>query len=643
MIYDVNGNIIDVGGASAIESLYEVELHFQRGAFAADGSFENDSTSFCNIPHTITEVDYIDVQDTYNASLLMFDGDTYLGKVRPDMTLDKVSGNWAIFNGKLNVRELMKKFSANGFRITIATGSSIPDYATAYNGNYCKFYSCKEPTNCIDKKIQIENGSFSNSNSGSFYFSFSTTRIRCANLIKVTAGDVIEVNTDKGKYLCSYTAWDGLPGVGTRKTVDTVIQDKTQLRSAFDGYYLVLFSLASNSSATILTSDFTGGITLHKYSEGINVIDNNTELLKYAIGSQRNFTNTWLNNVPANNLASFVHISDVHGDKASFDHAYEVAKYINADAFINSGDTVYYYSSDSIDFVTSAVADKKIDYLMCMGNHDGFLYTAEQQNAKFIAPFATNYGYQFPDGVSNPTYYYKDYANRQLRILVVNQFEYDGRTSTTDTRMCFTQNQVDFIVGTLASTPQNYGVVIVMHTIEKTAVKDASYEKFFQEKKISSWESPMTIITEIVDAFMSKTTLSKTFNNPSGSTPTSVTVDADFSSINSGVEFIAYLTGHYHADQIYYVPNATNKQLMLNITTANSWYGMAKSGLMGTNNPYLTEGSDLQRISGTSTQDAMNVYTIDRTNKTVRVVRIGANMPSTMEYIRDYMVIPYAD
>lgn len=325
-------------------------------------------------------------------------------------------------------------------------------------------------------------------------------------------------------------------------------------------------------------------------------------------------------------LPTFIHVTDIHGDGGRFANACEIAEFMQATAVLNTGDTAENYGDDDVSFIEQAVTANDLTYLVCLGNHDTARYADDLVYDKYIAPFAVAQGYTMDTNVEKPTYFYKDFADQKLRVLSINQFQNNTSTGAT-TNMHFTQEQIDFIAASLLSTPADYGVVIIMHTPEKKPVVSNGYEKFFGED--SGWfETGLNIspIAEIVDAFISGTSINKTYNNKTGTTPASFTVNADFSAKNSGVEFICYITGHLHRDCIHYVPNTTNKQLVLNETCTG-----------------LTSEGNLPRVYGTSTEDAFNVYCIDRINKSVKVVRIGSNMPCDLSTKRDYMVIPYAE
>ena len=74
---------------------------------------------------------------------------------------------------------------------------------------------------------------------------------------------------------------------------------------------------------------------------------------------------------------------------------------------------------------------------------------------------------------------------------------------------------------------------------------------------------------------------------------------------------------------------------MLNVTCTNALYG-------GSEYPYLADIQDQARNIMDVTQDAFNVYIVDRENKVVKIVRIGNNETYQMED-RKYMEIPYSD
>ena len=74
---------------------------------------------------------------------------------------------------------------------------------------------------------------------------------------------------------------------------------------------------------------------------------------------------------------------------------------------------------------------------------------------------------------------------------------------------------------------------------------------------------------------------------------------------------------------------------MLNIAC-----GVAMTG--GSSYPYLADDCDITKVPYGKTQDLINAYMIDRTAKTVKIVRIGGTKTYDRK-IRDYMEISYAE
>lgn len=524
---------------------------------------------------------------------------------------------------------------------------SVPKYQYGNDdiGRYYSKYRYDESRPYIER-LKLENGKWYNSGTPYLYGDLDKMHVRTCEPVEVHAGDLIKIDSGNERYLHYVSVWKEISGETVKVRDDEeALCGNEEIRVAFNGWFTVSFRLPDDWSQEISVDEFNGAVHVIHDSYPHDMLIYDSEGIKKALSGQKRFSPNFRENKPCNNLATFVHVTDIHGDEATFRNAYSVAELLNADAFIATGDIVYYYSTDSIDFVNRTVENKKTDFLMCVGNHDGFMFDPKEQYSKFIEPFAQTYGYKLDTSVEYPTYYYKDYENRKLRVIVVNQFEYDGKTSMKDTRLNYTQEQIDFLVQVLLDTPEGFGVIIAMHAPEKVPVKDNRFPEFFQDKVLLPEVSniALTPLADMVDAFISKGSICKTYSNLDGATPSSITVSADFTNAKEGTEFIAFLNGHYHADAVSYVPSTVNKQLCLNLTATNSWYGMAKSGISGDNNPYLTEFSDLARVGGTPTHDAFNVYSVDREDKSIRITRIGSNMPYKMNCPREYMVIPYAD
>jgi len=350
-------------------------------------------------------------------------------------------------------------------------------------------------------------------------------------------------------------------------------------------------------------------------------------------------------------MPSFVHCSDVHGDVVRWRNAVKLASYIGVDAVIYTGDSCAYHISNGLSFLPTVVEDllDSVPVISAVGNHDtngDTSYVAELNTNtynKVIKPFEESGGYILPEsGEYNdaPTYYYKDFSSRKLRVIVLNLYD----TGVIDwDHNAISQKQIDWLIATLLSTPADYGVFLAYHRSVYGVNKDNNYDKFWQVSSTAGY-SPSTWrlngitgnpIIPIIDAFIARTTLQSSFTQSIiGGTTETITINADFTGVNSGVEFIAHIFGHHHRDTVGYY-DSTQKQLALCVCQGTAAYSSVYTSWA---NP-----SDLPRNGGGKEQDAFNVYTIDRTAKMVRIAKIGSTISSETLMPRDFMVIPYSD
>ena len=335
-------------------------------------------------------------------------------------------------------------------------------------------------------------------------------------------------------------------------------------------------------------------------------------------------------------LPVLIHISDIHGDVIRAERAAQFADAVGADALMASGDLTANQPDDWGNALFEAVGKyADVEFVYGIGNHDA-------QNISASAYQETIYNAYFKENPATPNgeiYYYRDLADQKLRLISVNQQE--GASTTTSGGTCYSQAQVDWLVETLKSTPAGYGVVLMYHSPETTIAKagDPDYSEFFQvgnryDNPTNSYSGYSgTFLMDLVDAFMLRESFTWNYSEKNGASP--VTLNADFTNVAEGVEFIAHMTGHVHSDSVTYLPGSLCKQLLLGVTCTTSMYG-ADGGYYG-----LADYSDLNREADNANQDAFNAYVIDREHKTVRVLRVGARQTVSGE-TRDDMTIPYS-
>ena len=330
-------------------------------------------------------------------------------------------------------------------------------------------------------------------------------------------------------------------------------------------------------------------------------------------------------------MPTFGHTSDIHGDVERYSQFLDYCDHIGVDAALISGDFAAKTPSQSCQFINDIADKHSVMVLPCTGNHDCYgLTTAQEQRSQVVGYLMDKHDVVTNSEEDYPTYFYKDVIDKKIRIISLNTYEGDR----TDYNCNFTQEQCEWFIDVLADTPSDYGVIIMFHSPEAQPQADGVLNEFYQDKYAYGLYFQVGItgtpISKIVDAFISKTTTSVSYTSNS----VDITVSVDFTSVNSGVEFIAYVTGHQHLDWVGLVPDVTNRQLMLNVTCGT---------VEGTDeDSYGANLSDLPRDYVGSTQDAFNIYGIDRLNKTVRVVRVGSNV-NFEGNDRKFMIIPYKD
>lgn len=371
----------------------------------------------------------------------------------------------------------------------------------------------------------------------------------------------------------------------------------------------------------------SGEIVLSLEQEN-TVFDRNADCEKYVKAIMRPFVSGATNNYSLTKLPTFAHISDLHGDAKRFKQFMEYAAFLNVDAAFVTGDMVAWQYVSHKEFVDDIAKMFDIPDMQCLGNHECANNRPMEQQAEMIASCIERNGCTVDALATYPTYYYKDFADKQIRIIALNTYE--GK-HTLD-RWYWPKAQCDWFIQTLASTPANYGVIVLSHAPETIPPIDSTYNLFRQPilnyTSAGLSEKPFA---HIIDAFIGKTSATISYTSSEG---TAVTSQADFTSVNAGVEFIAYANGHLHTDTIGYLPDTTYKQLVLNVCCGISVYG--------TLDHYLANNSDLPRDAEGATQDSFNVYVVDRANGVVRVAKVGSHISGAMTD-RNWMIIPYKD
>ena len=348
------------------------------------------------------------------------------------------------------------------------------------------------------------------------------------------------------------------------------------------------------------------------------------------------------------------HTSDLHGDAQRCYNMMRYAKHYGIDECVISGDSVLLNGADGNDYVFAAAKQLGVHVCMAMGNHEVYPQASSVSEGmnytNFLSPYASEFGYlKAADTTTDRGYYYHDLTEKKIRIIVLDQYDggvYGG--SLLAGRI--SAGQVEFLINAMKA-PSGYGIVIVMHSPENSLTKPTN-TKFNTTTPLSgnngdnysyaasgAYNVASRPISKIVDAFISRTSVTVSWTQADTSSyckakyNDTVEVTADFTDYDSSVEFICYMSGHIHTDNVGYLAGTTNRQLMLNITSGNGHVThQADYGFAGVD--------DIPRYGTGVTQDAFNVYAVDRANKQVRIIRIGSNVKKDLT-LRDALIVDY--
>ena len=281
---------------------------------------------------------------------------------------------------------------------------------------------------------------------------------------------------------------------------------------------------------------------------------------------------------------SLLWFSDIHADAVELGRIIKLRdKYSDLfDDAICTGDMVALRFSDGMDWWYNTTGSD--DILMVIGNHDALaassgydwtnLKSESDQYDRYFAPNISNWNCVYTSG---KTYYYKDYAEKKLRLIALN--------------VMLTGNDAEAQKTWLASTLESarvagLSVVVANHgPTEKSTKIDCNF---------SSYDSGNT-----GESTASYTALSEEY----------MSIIQDF--VEAGGEFICHIAGHAHIDRFLH-STAYPNQYCIVIDALGRYYG--------------DQYSDTQRTDCTKSQDLANIIVFDTDSKTVKIMRVGASL-----------------
>lgn len=349
------------------------------------------------------------------------------------------------------------------------------------------------------------------------------------------------------------------------------------------------FTLAIDSESYhpfIESFDF---LRIQRLENKLGDLDNNPDIDIRLIANAKRGYNNWSNH-KVSKVLSFCVFTDIHGDSENLTRYINFCKKYNSniDAMLCLGDMVSLKFGDDFDYWLGTDGAENI--LCTLGNHDVWLTGSGGGKADKIQvynKYFVNIGLwnvaQPPNAQTNGLmYYYKDYTNYSIRLVVLDCMYWDT-------------NEKNWFNEVLSSAIQNnYHVIVTTHFNPTRALSIIDNCNFYS--------------------------LDYGFNNlvvPSGEL-----VECVNNFIQNGGKFVCWLSGDSHYDACGIYNGTAGKQLSLTFENASceaTW-------------------NDSDRVRGTATQDNFNFIAIDTTSNLIKCIRVGCN---TDRYLRQKQFFVY--
>ena len=336
----------------------------------------------------------------------------------------------------------------------------------------------------------------------------------------------------------------------------------------------VSYTIADLLENGILTFSMSVKTANDSSNNSTDILDLNPES-EYLVKMQ-NLNRIKTYNPVGNTQLVLAHFSDIH---ASEDNLYRIIRWCNhynsyIDDIIHTGDNVYNVYADGFDFWTNVEGSDKV--LNCVGNHDASEgkgnispnITAEMCYNAYFKDYIESWGVQSA-GVGL-CYYYKDYANAQIRLIVLDYAHFDSAQQT------WFANKLTETV-TEGNSSYGFSVLTASHSTPKPV--NTVQCSFSSPSRIGEQGDGAPGIADIIDNFQT----------------------------NQNGKYIAHISGHIHRDRIATLTAYPN-QLQIQVDAASTGEGWM----------------DKVRTVGTRSQDLFNIISIDTTEKVIRLLRVGA-------------------
>ena len=331
-------------------------------------------------------------------------------------------------------------------------------------------------------------------------------------------------------------------------------------------------------------------------------------------------------------LFTVVHVTDTHGDIDSTHAAYEYADQIGADFVALTGDYVPCYAQHGYDMLHAIIRHAKTPTVFTIGNHDTYYHSDQMVYEKSIAPIkdVIQASERFP-------YYYRDFFSQGESVRAISLYSFYDNAKTRRNAY-YTQEQLLWLCDAMATAPDGGHIFILRHFFHHKPILANEGASMFYDYDVSDSEVGIDLwldmgedpVTAVVDAYNKRTHIFAQFSGELEDRTEAVTVRYDFSK-RPDSEFVAYFTGHIHADAVGYARHAETKQAVL--------CSLCTAGVKGTDDYHSYTTLNSARDFGTDSQIALNVFTFDFKKKTIYTARVGNGTFKDRE--KTWMEMPY--
>lgn len=450
----------------------------------------------------------------------------------------------------------------------------------------------------------------------------SSTKRACSDAIQIVP-NMAYLSVSSGYYLYVY---------GNNKGEGSALTSISSGWSSFfdiaSADYKYLFVVIKRSDGDVITSDdLSSALTLVTYTEEIPY-ELSEEVIPYwwdgAITTAEDTINEYL--LSDEDSASFAFVTDTHIEDNAGNSGLllnKVMKDCHIPVWFHGGDAVTSSQTISKDAVISAMESdfeqfKKIESigLRAIGNHDPVFTTTDTWDSN-LTNGEINHYYHGVDREkylqvygAKKGYFYKDIAKDKLRCIVLDIVPYASQVDsdelvTGSNKMyfyLFGSEQLDWFADVLASTPQDYKVVVCSHISPVHLNELRTIDEDWNENTPTDYLQ----CRKIAEAYALKSTYTFSGTLDADTTGDTYAIDVDFSAANG--DFVCFICGHTHKDFMLTLDNVHI------VGTAND--SLSVSSNVSTYAPSKTEGTDTEQI--------IDFYCILPNSNTVKVVRLGA-------------------